>query len=462
MSRLGDRSHRILLLLTDAGAGDQQEVLRGAYRTAGAGVPLVGGACPSPAGNTRGWQLHDGQVVHGAVVVTANGSDAPSGRRRRSRPGAGRRADVGDRQRGHRDPRTGRPPGPAALPAAVGASRRVPHGLRAARCGRAGHRLGRGRVRAVGGHAPTGLFVRSAAMHPLGLRRRSGALVRSVVGADPVRGSLVCAAEVPQGALVWLMYGSTASILKGLDRACEQALAGLGPGRACGPAALRLRRPTPSPRGRRRRPVRRAAASGRADGGARRAGAPRGRGHRRGVARVQGLTDFHAGPSSSWRWGRRGLVGRVVRAATGRVHEPAAGLRRHAPDGRPCGGACRRSIRRRRRRRGLVRGGRVLAVIGSQAGHPSEGRYWRACGPDPRSCPASGRTPCSPPRWTTTRPVTCCWRSPATRKAWRRRACYGAVRVLSLALRQLELGGRAPSTAMAARAARGGAGGTGR
>jgi len=35
--------HRVLLMLTDGLAGDQQEIVRGAYGVAGAGVPLVGG-----------------------------------------------------------------------------------------------------------------------------------------------------------------------------------------------------------------------------------------------------------------------------------------------------------------------------------------------------------------------------------------------------------------------------------
>src|SRR5207249_4365164 len=38
-----DRPYRALLLLTDGLAGDQQEIVRGAYGVLGAGVPLVGG-----------------------------------------------------------------------------------------------------------------------------------------------------------------------------------------------------------------------------------------------------------------------------------------------------------------------------------------------------------------------------------------------------------------------------------
>jgi hypothetical protein len=38
-----DRPYRALLLLTDGLAGDQQEIVRGAYAVVGAGVALVGG-----------------------------------------------------------------------------------------------------------------------------------------------------------------------------------------------------------------------------------------------------------------------------------------------------------------------------------------------------------------------------------------------------------------------------------
>jgi hypothetical protein len=40
----GDYPHRVLILLTDGLAGDQQEIVRGAYTAVGAGLPLVGDA----------------------------------------------------------------------------------------------------------------------------------------------------------------------------------------------------------------------------------------------------------------------------------------------------------------------------------------------------------------------------------------------------------------------------------
>ncbi len=41
--RVESRRHRALLLLSDGLAGNQQEVVRGAYGVLGAGIPLVGG-----------------------------------------------------------------------------------------------------------------------------------------------------------------------------------------------------------------------------------------------------------------------------------------------------------------------------------------------------------------------------------------------------------------------------------
>ena len=208
---ISDRPHQVLVVLTDAGTGDQQEVLRGAYRVAGAGVPLVGGSCPAPEEAGSGWQLHDGQVRHGAVVAAAIGSDAPFG--------------VGV---GH----GWEPVGEAMMVTA--SSGNVVHELDdQAALSRYLQRLSV--VAGAGCAAAWGTpdwdaagFARAAMNHPLGLRRRSGALIRSVVYAEPATGSLVCAAEVPQGAVVWLMDGTAASVLAGVDVACAQARAVLG------------------------------------------------------------------------------------------------------------------------------------------------------------------------------------------------------------------------------------------
>lgn len=210
IAAVADSSAQVLLMLSDGTAGDQQEVLRGAYRTAGAGVPLVGGACGTVPGGGAAWQLHDGQVLNGAVVVAALGSQGRFG------------VGVGHGWQ------------PFGVPLLVTASSgnvvlelddEPALGVYLSRL-----------PPSAGLVVPTGPgtewseteFAKAAMTHPLGLRRRSGPLIRSVIGAQPAAGALVCAAEVPQGALVWLMSGDACSALDGVDQACAQALAGLG------------------------------------------------------------------------------------------------------------------------------------------------------------------------------------------------------------------------------------------
>src|SRR5919199_5543468 len=75
----GGRPYRALLLLTDGLAGDQQEIVRGAYGVLGAGVPLVGGCAGDDLRMRQTSQLHGGQVLHDAVVGAALASDGPLG-----------------------------------------------------------------------------------------------------------------------------------------------------------------------------------------------------------------------------------------------------------------------------------------------------------------------------------------------------------------------------------------------
>ena len=55
-----DSPHRTLLLLSDGLAGDQEELVRGAYRVLGAEVPLVGGCAGDDLRMSRTRQLFDG------------------------------------------------------------------------------------------------------------------------------------------------------------------------------------------------------------------------------------------------------------------------------------------------------------------------------------------------------------------------------------------------------------------
>ncbi|HXA30516.1 MAG TPA: FIST N-terminal domain-containing protein [Candidatus Angelobacter sp.] len=201
VERVAPRAHQVLLLLTDGLAGDQQEVVRGAYGVVGAAVPLVGGCAGDDLRMTRTQQLFGGEVLEDSVVAAAISSDGPIG--------------IGVR---HGWSRVG---DPMLVTASTG-----------------------NRVLTLDDHpaldvyldrldAPAeartdaAAFTRFAITHPLGLSRRSGEEVRFVADADFSDRSIGCIAEVPQGGLAWMMEGDSESVLGATDEACRDALAGL-------------------------------------------------------------------------------------------------------------------------------------------------------------------------------------------------------------------------------------------
>ncbi|HYH28084.1 MAG TPA: FIST N-terminal domain-containing protein, partial [Actinomycetota bacterium] len=74
-----DRPYKVLMLLTDGLAGDQQEIVRGAYSVVGGAVPLVGGCAGDDLKMVGTRQLFDDRVLEDAIVAAAIGSDAPLG-----------------------------------------------------------------------------------------------------------------------------------------------------------------------------------------------------------------------------------------------------------------------------------------------------------------------------------------------------------------------------------------------
>jgi hypothetical protein len=85
---------------------------------------------------------------------------------------------------------------------------------------------------------PGGL-ARLALTHPLGLSRPGGEeQVRFIRGGDFAERSLSCIAEVPQGALVWIMEGDARSVLEATDAAGGDALAALDGQRPLGMLAF--------------------------------------------------------------------------------------------------------------------------------------------------------------------------------------------------------------------------------
>jgi hypothetical protein len=194
--------NRLLLLLTDGLAGDQQEIVRGAYDEVGAEVPLVGGCAGDGLRMQRTFVLHNGKVLDNAVVAAALGSDGPFG--------------IGVR---HGWRRVGEP-----MLVTSSAANRV-HTLNdQPALDLYLERLG-APTRA---HHDAAAFTQFALTHPLGMSRRSGEEVRFVAEADFATRSLVCIAHVPPGALAWMMEGDDESVLEASDMACDDALAQLG------------------------------------------------------------------------------------------------------------------------------------------------------------------------------------------------------------------------------------------
>jgi hypothetical protein len=201
VAQVRHRPHKAVLLLTDGLAGDQQEIVRGAYAEVGAAVPLVGGCAGDDLNMKATHQLFGERVLEDAVVAAAIGSDHPIGIGvRHGWRKVGEPMLVTESDANHVHELDGRP----ALDVYL-------------------ERL-RAPSAAISDNAA---FTRFALRHPLGLDRRSGEEVRFVRGADLVRRSLDCIADVPQGALTWIMEGDERSVLDATDSACREALAGL-------------------------------------------------------------------------------------------------------------------------------------------------------------------------------------------------------------------------------------------
>ena len=190
-------------MLTDGLAGDQQEIVRGAYSVAGAGIPLVGGCAGDDLKMNSTMQIHDGELMTDAVVAAAINSTGPLGigvRHGWRRSGKPMLVTASDGNQVHE--LDGQPALDVYLDRA-GAAPAVRQGVQE--------------------------FTRFAQTRPLGLNNRRGEeRVRFVGGADFESRTLQCIAEVPQGALAWIMEGDDASVLAATDSACEDALSALG------------------------------------------------------------------------------------------------------------------------------------------------------------------------------------------------------------------------------------------
>jgi len=198
--------HQALLLLMDGLIGAQEDVVRGAYATVGARVPLVGGCAADNLHWAKTYQFAGTgagvEIVSGAAVGVAIGSSGPLG--------------VG-----------------------------VAHGWDA--FGEAMMVTGSegGRLYELDGRPALGVYLERtgadpaltedeqafrffALDHPLGLSRRDAKDLRVIHGTETADGSLTCLADVPSGALAWLMKTDREGLMRGAEEACQTAVAGLG------------------------------------------------------------------------------------------------------------------------------------------------------------------------------------------------------------------------------------------
>ena len=198
-----DLPDKVMLLLSDGLAGDQQEVVRGAHGVLGAAVPLVGGCAGDDLKMSRTFQLYADQVQSDSVVAAGIASNAPLGIG--VRHGCRRVGEpmVVTSSRGNRVHTLDDRPALDAYLKRLGASEPA--------------------------HQDQEGLTRLALTHPLGLGRPNGAdQVCFIGGGDFAERSLSCIAEVPQGALVWIMESDARSVLESAEAACADSLAALG------------------------------------------------------------------------------------------------------------------------------------------------------------------------------------------------------------------------------------------
>jgi hypothetical protein len=196
-----DRQHGVVLLLTDTLAGDQQEMLRGAYGVVGANIPLVGGGAGDDLRMVTSRQIFGRQVLLDSVVAAAIRSDGP----------IGVSASHGWKREGRA----------MTVTASRGNDVYTLDDRPALDVYLERH------------HAPAGVeddreaFVNFAITRPLTMARRGQVAVRHVLSTDTTSRLLGCASTVPRGATVWLSHGDTVSALEAAGHACDEAIAGL-------------------------------------------------------------------------------------------------------------------------------------------------------------------------------------------------------------------------------------------
>ena len=197
IEQLERKQHTILFLLADGLCGDQMEVVRGAYDACGAQVPLMGGCAGDDMALQSTRQIHEGDLLTNAVVAAAITSDSPMaiGIAHGWEPLSEPMLVTGSRGTtlSSLDDRP-------ALDVYLDAYD-APEDVR---------------------QDPTAFFS-FAHTRPIGIARRNRTEIRYVYGADYEKRTLTIFAEVPQGAMAYLMKGSCHSVLEATAEVCALA-----------------------------------------------------------------------------------------------------------------------------------------------------------------------------------------------------------------------------------------------
>jgi hypothetical protein len=198
--------NRICLMLCDGLVGEQHEVVRGAYGVLGSTIPLVGGCAGDDLTYSQTNQFlgdRDGvEVMTDAVVGIGLGSDGAlgvgiaHGWRKLGEPKV-----VTSSSGGRLYEIDGRPALDVYLDW-MGEDRSLLGDVKA--------------------------FRARVFSSPLGMSRRTGEDIRVVHDGDLDDGSLLCLADVPQGALTWLMQQDDESMIAAGAASCAQSIENLG------------------------------------------------------------------------------------------------------------------------------------------------------------------------------------------------------------------------------------------
>jgi hypothetical protein len=194
---------KLAMLLTASQAGDQNEIVRGAYGVLGGAVPLVGGCTGKTTSDAPSCQFHGSELFVDAVVGASLVSDGPV--RIGVRHGLTRMGErmVVTRSTGGRVLELD---GKPALDTYLELLDAPPQAA-----------------------SDPEAFTEFALAHPLGLSRSSGPeQARCVSAAGFDDRSLLCVAEVPQGSLAWFLDESVDATIAAAEEACNEAVRGLG------------------------------------------------------------------------------------------------------------------------------------------------------------------------------------------------------------------------------------------